>query len=52
MYGIYNSDTLEKLINTIKMMYNKQLGMKNCLWVSSINGTNGIYLKMELYIVQ
>ena len=50
MYGIYNLDTLEKLIQYIRCII-KQLGMKNCLWVNSINGSNGIYLKVELYII-
>ena len=31
MYGIYNLYTLEKLINTVHKMHNKQLGMKNYL---------------------
>ena len=51
MYGIYNSDTLEKLINTVQKMHKKQLGIKICLWVSSISGINGLYQITELHIM-
>ena len=46
IYGIYNSETIEKLINIIHHM----LGMKDYLQVSLTIGINGIYLQKELYI--
>ena len=51
MHGIYNSDTLEKWVNTVHKMHNKQLGTKIYLWVNSIIGINGIYLKLQLNTV-
>ena len=51
MYGIYNSDTLEKLINTVHKSIIKQLGMKNYLLVNMIIGISGIYPKLELAIM-
>ena len=51
LYGIYNSDTLEKLINTVHEMHNKTPGMKNYLLVSLIIGINGISPRIELTIV-
>ena len=51
MYGIYNSDTLEKLITTCIECIMLQLGMKIYLLVSLTIGFNGICLRMELAIV-
>ena len=31
LYGIYNSDTLETLIDTVHRLHNQSNGMKNCL---------------------
>ena len=43
MYGIHNSGTLKKFIDTVHKMHNKKkLGMKNCLQVNSMIGINGI----------
>ena len=51
MYGIYNSETLEKLI----VLYIKCTiflpRMKNCLLVNLLNDKIGIYLKMALAIM-
>ena len=52
MYGIFNLNTLETLINAVHKMHNKQLGMKNCLRVNLIIGITGIYPRMELAIMQ
>ena len=49
---MYNSDTLEKLINTVHKMHNKTTwNEKNCFWVNLIIGIIGIYPKMELAIM-
>ena len=32
MYGIYNSDTIDALIDTVIDYITNLLGMKNCLW--------------------
>ena len=53
MYGIYNSETLEKLIDTVHKMHSiiLQFQMKNFLPVNLVLGILGIYLKMELDII-
>ena len=52
MYGIYNSDTLVKLTNTVHKMHNKTTWYeKNYLLVNLISGIIDIYLKMELAIM-
>ena len=32
MHGIYNAETLEKLINTVHNIHNMTSHMKDCLW--------------------
>ena len=51
MYGIYNSDTLKKLINTVHKCIIKQPGMKNYFLVNLIIDIIDIYLKMEMAIM-
>ena len=48
MYGTYNLDKLEKLIDTLHKMPNSTSLMKNYLPVNLIPGIIGIYLRMEL----
>ena len=48
MYGIYYSDTLEQLIDTVHKMHNKTTWMKNYLLVNLIVGIIGIKPRMEL----
>ena len=45
MYDIYNSDTLEILINTVHKMHNKTMWNENYLYVNSVIGIIGIYSK-------
>ena len=42
MYSIYNSDTLEKLIDTLHKVHNKTIWNKNLLQVNSMISINGI----------
>ena len=42
MYNIYNSDTLENLINTVHKMHNQTTWNENFLPVNSISGIIGI----------
>ena len=51
MYGIYNSDTWEKLTDLCIKSIIKQLGTKNCLQVNSGIGINGIKPKREFNIM-
>ena len=46
-YGIYSSDTLEQLIDTVHKMHYQTTWMKDYLAVRLINGMNGIYPRME-----
>ena len=48
MYGIYNSDTLEKLIDTVQKCITKQPGMKNYLPVNLIIG---LYPRKKLAVI-
>ena len=34
IYGVYNAETLEKLIKTVHEIHNATFLMKNCLWES------------------
>ena len=51
MCGIYNSDTLEKLINTVDKMHNKTPWNEKLLLVNLTIGIIGIYPRMELAIM-
>ena len=51
MCGIYNSDTLEKLVDMVHRMYNTQLEMINYLLVNLNIDIIGIYLRVELVIM-
>ena len=51
MYGICNSDTLEKLINAVHKMHNKTPWNEKLFVGKLKNGINGIYLETELYIM-
>ena len=52
MYGIYNSETLEKLIESVHKMHNTTTrNEKKYLLVNSMLGIIGIYLKMEIAIM-
>ena len=42
MYGVYNPETLEKLINTVDHMHNTKPCMKNYLQDNSPQHTDGI----------
>ena len=46
MYAIYNSDTLEKLINTVHKMHNKAT-WKETLFADKLNGQYQWYLTRE-----
>ena len=36
MYGIYNTETFRKLINTVHNIHNMTAHMKDCLWDSIV----------------
>ena len=48
MYSVYNSDTLEKLVNTLHHMHNKTTWNENYLSVNLTIGIIGIYQEIEL----
>ena len=51
MCSIYNSDTLEQLIDTVHKIHKKTTWNKNDLPVNLIIGIIGIYPRMELSTV-
>ena len=51
MYGIYNAETLEKLITAVHKMHDSTAWNENYLLVNLILGIIGLYLKMELAIM-
>ena len=51
MYSIYNSDTLEKLINTVYKIHSKTTWNESYLPVKLIIGITGIYPRKELATV-
>ena len=50
MYGVYNSDTLKDLIDTVHRMQTLLLGMKRLLLVNYMTGWNCI-CKMKPYAI-
>ena len=52
MYGIYNLDTLEKLIDAVHKMHNTTPCNEKLLPINLILGIIGIYLRMDLAIMQ
>ena len=51
IYGIYNLDTVEKLINTVHKMHNSAIWIKNYLPINLILGIISIYPRMGLAIM-
>ena len=52
MYGIYNSDILEQLIETVHRMHNTTSWHERIFVGSLIIGMNGICIRMALVIMQ
>ena len=50
MYGVYNSDTLKNLIDTVHRMQNFMTGMKRCLLEDYMTGWNCIH-EMKGYAI-
>ena len=51
MYGIYNAETIEKLVNTLDKCTIKLYGMKGYLHIKLLIGLIGIYQKEEWCIM-